>query len=66
MKKEIFLILGLVLIGIMFTLIGVPSIVYCANNAKEVTPENWVASFMLSIGGIVILGMVISLLINKS
>lgn len=65
MKKEFLILVALMIIGAIFTLIGVPSIVYCANNAKEVTPENWVASFMLSVGGIAILGMVISL-INKS
>lgn len=64
MKKEFLILVALMIIGAIFTLIGVPSIVYCANNAKEVTPENWVASFMLSVGGIAILGMVISLLIN--
>ena len=65
MKKEFLILVALMIIGAIFTLIGVPSIVYCANNAKEVTPENWVASFMLSVGGIAILGIVISL-INKS
>ena len=50
-----------IIIGVMFSLIGIGSIKYCNMNALSVTQGNWVASIILTAGGIifVILGIII-------
>ena len=50
-----------IIIGVMFSLIGIGSIKYCIMNASSVTQGNWVASIILTAGGIifVILGIII-------
>lgn len=51
-----------IIVGVMFSLIGIGSIKYCIMNASSVTQGNWVASIVLTAGGIiiVILGIIIA------
>ncbi len=47
------------LVGILFSIIGIGSLRYCINNASSVTQNNWTASVILTIAGISFLLIVI-------
>ncbi|MCI8641073.1 MAG: hypothetical protein HFJ59_04295 [Clostridia bacterium] len=51
-EDEYLVILAIRCFGIIFAILGIPSTIYCFQNYEAVTITNWIASIILSIGGV--------------
>lgn len=64
MKKIDFGKVFIMIVGILFSTIGIGGLRYCINNASSVTQNNWIASVVLTTGGIIFL--VVGILFSRT